>query len=137
MRQLLFVHGPFLVLLLSTVSVAAAQECPRAEGPSADQAARREAAVRYLAAVNAAQAQAQQQRGTFVPLSEAVAVGAPPVGFVPTLLFDRWSYIVKLSDLFDPCGFTLFADATGKIYEAHPRPAATTPPPPTGAGNER
>ena len=136
MRQLLFVHGVFLVLLLSTMSVAA-QECLRAEGPSPDQAERREAAVRYLATVNAAQARAQQQKGTFVPLSEAVAVGAPPVGFVPTLLFDRWSYIVRLSDLFDPCGFTLFADATGKIYEAHPRPATTAPPPPTGAGNER
>jgi type II secretory pathway pseudopilin PulG len=136
MRQLVFVHVVFLVLLLSTMSVAA-QECLRAEGPSPDQAERREAAVRYLATVNAAQARAQQQNGTFVPLSEAVAVGAPPVGFVPTLPFDRWSYIVRLSDLFDPCGFTLFANATGKIYEAHPRPAITAPPPPTGAGNER
>jgi hypothetical protein len=46
---------------------------------------------------------------------------------------------VILWDVFDPCGFTLFTDQHGVIYEAHPTGAAATPQPvprgkPTRAG---
>jgi hypothetical protein len=41
------------------------------------------------------------------------------VGFVPGLVLDQWSYIVRLTDLFDSCGFALFLDDHGVIYDAH------------------
>ena len=47
-----------------------------------------------------------------------------PVGFIPKLLFDQWSYVVSLKDYFDACGFALFSDERGVIYEAHPRAVA-------------
>lgn len=64
-------------------------------------------------------------------LNEAAGVGAPSVGFVFRILFDRWSYLISLKDFFDSCGFTLFADEHGIIYESHPHSvvgrAARTP----------
>ena len=79
---------------------------------------RRDAAIAYLAAVNSAQTQRQNQVGRYAPLNELTNVPSTPVGFVPKLLIDRWSYIVSLKDYFDVCGFALFSDERGVIYEA-------------------
>ena len=80
---------------------------------------RRDAALAYLSAVNSAQLQQQRQRGKYAPLNELTNMPSAPVGFVPKLLIDRWSYIVTLKDYFDVCGFALFSDERGVIYEAH------------------
>ena len=105
---------------LLVVSNANAQDCR----PSGDQRyswQRREAAVRYLERLHAAELQSQTERGRFVPLHELSGLGSPPVGFVPRLVLDQWSYLVRLIDVFDPCGFALFLDDQGVIYEAHPQ----------------
>jgi len=80
---------------------------------------RRDTAIAYLAAVNTAQMQRQKQAGKYALLNELTNVPSAPVGFVPRLLIDRWSYIVSLRDYFDVCGFVLFSDERGVIYEAH------------------
>jgi hypothetical protein len=38
-----------------------------------------------------------------------------------------WSYVLSLKDLLDPCGFTLFSDEHGVIYEAYPPVLAESP----------
>ena len=52
-------------------------------------------------------------------------LSSTPVGFIPTFLYDEWSYIVSLKDYFDGCGFALFSDERGVIYHSHPRPVRT------------
>ena len=99
-----------------------AQSCLHGADESVAQRARRQAAIRYLRDVNAAEARLQQQRGTYGSLVEAEANGSRnvPFGFVARLTFDRWSYAVILKDVLDPCGFSLFSDQDKEIYQAHP-----------------
>ena len=106
-------------LLLAGSSVQA-QTCLHQDNESVDQRTRRDAAIRYLVTVNAAQAASQRKDATYVPLSEAPGLDRVPVGFLPRLVFDRWGYLISLKDFFDPCGFTLFSDERGVIYESHP-----------------
>jgi hypothetical protein len=79
-------------------------------------------------AVNALEARAHKERGSYVVLSES---GAPtaPVGFVPRLVFDRWGYLLIVKDLFDPCGFALISDEHGVVYEARPMASGRVGPP--------
>ena len=122
------VRAPAAVLLLSLVSAgsAHAQQCLHGTNESASERERREAALAFVDQVNAAERAAHDEQGTYVPLADAVSLSGVPIGFVPRLTFDRWSYAVSLKDLFDPCGFALFSDQDGRIYEARPvaRPAA-------------
>ena len=115
------------VLVLLIVSQASAQECP----PKGDQAyshQRRAAAVRYLVVLHEAELRSQAETGRFAPLNDLRGLVSAPVGFVPRLVFDQWSYMVRLTDLFDPCGFALFLDDQGVIYEArrHERPLSSS-----------
>lgn len=109
-----------LLLLLSFAGAADAQQCLHGPDESASERSRREAAVDFVARLNAAQKAALEERGTYVALTDAVPPGDVPLGFVPRVTFDRWSYAVSLKDLFDPCGFALFSDQDGRVYEARP-----------------
>jgi hypothetical protein len=121
----------FMVAVLMTLVVtpnASAQDCLVTNVESADQRARRDDAVQYLIAINTAQARSQSEGGRFVALDDIQGLPSTPVGFIPKLLYDQWSYIVRLKDYFDACGFALFSDERGVIYQSHPRPvrSATT-----------
>ena len=112
-----------LAALLSVILAAGAasgQQCLHGPDESASERERREAAIAFAELVIDAQRKAQQDEGTFVALNDAVSLRTVPLGFVPRLTFDRWSYALSLKDLFDPCGFALFADQDGRIYEARP-----------------
>ena len=104
--------------MLLTSAGANGEECLPTEIDAASRM-RRDAAIAYLSAVNSAQMQRQNQGGKYAPLDELTNMPSAPVGFVPKLLIDRWSYIVSLKDYFDVCGFALFSDERGVIYEAH------------------
>ena len=121
----------FVILVLSLPTSVRAQECLHKGDESVDQRARREAAIRYLETVKRAQAVSQRTQGTHVPLNEASGIDRTPVGFLPRLLFDRWAYLISLKDFFDPCGFTLFSDERGVIYEAYPMAISGSVQPPT------
>lgn len=104
--------------MLLTSAGAHGEECLPQDIDAASRV-RRDVALAYLSAVNSAQLQQQRQRGKYAPLNELTNMPSAPVGFVPKLLIDRWSYIVTLKDYFDVCGFALFSDERGVIYEAH------------------
>jgi hypothetical protein len=125
-----------LVLVLLLAPPAAAQRCLHGPDESASERARREAAIEFAAEVNAAEGAAQRARGTYVALTDAVALGRVPLGFVPRLTFDRWSYVLSLKDLFDPCGFALFSDQDGQIYEGRPVARSGEPGGPAPEGPE-
>ena len=115
--------GAFVALL--TASSAAAQTCSQGNDVSGDTRARRDSAMRYLIAVNAAEGRAQRQTGRYTSLSELSGLPSVPVGFVPKLLFDQWSYVISLKDFFDPCEFAFFSDDRGMVYEAYPQAPRT------------
>jgi hypothetical protein len=114
------VRASILTAVLLSASSVQAQDCLHRANESVSQRARREAAIRYLAALNQAQAASQQKQRAYLSLSEAAGSEYVPVGFLPRLLSDQWGYLVSLKDFFDPCGFTLFSDDRGVIYESHP-----------------
>jgi hypothetical protein len=99
-------------------------QCLHKDGESTAERVRRDDAVRYLMSVNAAQTRAQQADGRYLSLTEIGSARTAPVGFVPRLVVDRWSYIISLKDVFDSCGFTLFTDEHGVIYESLPSQVA-------------
>jgi hypothetical protein len=108
------------LLLLALAWPAGAQQCLHGPDESASERARREAALAFVDQVNAAQKMAQDTQGAYVALGDAVSPGDVPLGFVPRLTVDQWSYTISLKDLFDPCGFAFFSDQDGRVYEARP-----------------
>mgnify|MGYP003575036549 CR=1 FL=1 len=90
--------------MLLTSAGAHGEECLSQDIDAASHV-RRDAALAYLSAANSAQKQQQRQGGNHAPLNELTNMPSAPVGFVPKLLIDRWSYIVTLKDYFDVCGF--------------------------------
>jgi hypothetical protein len=118
-------------LLAMTVSMAArpapaVQECPAARGEPRQardakaERTRKDGAQEYVAAVNVAQLRARAGLGRYVALHELPALPDLPVGFVPRLVSDQWGYVLSVKDLFDPCGYALFSDELGQVYEAAP-----------------
>jgi hypothetical protein len=126
-----------LVCAMVTVLItpgARAQECPPRDADAAAGRARRDAAIEYITAINTAQTRAQKQSGKYAPLNELSGVPSAPVGLIPKLLLDQWSYMVSLRDYFDECGLALFSDERGVIYQAHSR--IVTSPKSAEAGDE-
>lgn len=105
---------------LLVAASAPAQQCQGVAPESAGQRERWEAAVRFVQEVNVAQARVHTEVGEYVSLAEATNLATVPAGFVPRLTIDQLSYAISLKDLFDPCGFALFSDHEGTIYEARP-----------------
>ena len=115
---------------LLCAATAEAQQCLHKDGESTAERIRRDDAVRYLVTIIAAQTRAQLSDGRYLALTEIGNARTAPFGFVPRIVVDRWSYIVSLKDLFDSCGFTLFTDEHGVIYESHPVQVAPLESPP-------
>lgn len=106
--------------LLLTVTIGQAQTCLHGPEESPAQRARRNAAIRFVQQVNDAEEKLRLQNRKFGHLDELPGIDAPPVGFVPRLTVDDWSYSIVLKDFFDDCGFIVFSDQDRVIYEGQP-----------------
>lgn len=125
----MFLRPAFVAsVLLLACGPAAAQECPASPAAQLQdmQASRRRDAGRYLEAVHAQQTRALADKGRYLLLRDLPNLPSLPVGFVPKLLADQWSYVVLLKDLFDPCGVALLLDERGVVHDAYPRPQTKT-----------
>ncbi len=120
-------HRAILVLVLWACASgsASAQECrdplPNAPSGTVSGDGRREAAARYLIALHGAQRRAQAESGRYISLQDLRGLPDLPVGFVPKLMADRWSYMISVTDLLDACGFALVSDDREVIHVAYPR----------------
>ena len=110
--------------VMLTATISPAQICLHGPTESPDQRLRRNAAIRFVQQVNDAQERLRVQNRKFGRLDELSVGASAPAGFVPRLTADDWSYSIVLKDLFDDCGFMIFSDQDGVIYEGHPVAAA-------------
>jgi hypothetical protein len=108
----LFVLGP--------TAHAQDRQCLHRADESAGDRSRRHTAVAFVAAVNAAQARHQREAGAYASLGEIKPAGNAPLGFVPRLILNPFGYAIKVVDTLDPCGFAVFSDERGVVFEAHP-----------------
>jgi hypothetical protein len=112
--------------LLFSAGTAQAQDCLHGADETSSERARRLTALQIVREINAAQVRLDRERGTYVPLGQATAVGRIPLGFVFRVTFDQWGYAVSAKDTLDPCGFSFFSDQDGVVYEARPASDAAT-----------
>ena len=105
------------------------QQCLHREDESAGERLRRQAAVDFVVELNAAQTRQQRETGRYASLAEVRQSTNAPLGFVPRLVVDQFGYMVKVIDMFDPCGFALFSDERGVVFEAQPTTLLTSPRP--------
>jgi hypothetical protein len=115
------------VIVLAVAGAGEAQTCLHGADESESQRRRVGAAITFIREVSEAQSRMYRQRNSYVALSEAVSVARVPVGFVARLRFDRWSYGLMLKDSLDSCGFALFSDQEGVIYEGRPTDRSPQP----------
>ena len=114
-------HGAAVVLGLFFGAPTIGEDTWDQRDMSMKQRARREAAVQFVAQVHNAQNTLRSRQGSWGRLSDLTGVGTPPVGFVPDLTVDPHNYTIVLKDLFDRCGFVVFSDSYGVIYEGSAR----------------
>jgi hypothetical protein len=82
---------------------------------------RRQRAIRVARQVNTAAAKGRDVDGKYHPLVhliETKTIGGPPVGFQMRLTTDGAEYVFWMKDTLDPCGFAIFSDENGVIYQA-------------------
>jgi hypothetical protein len=108
------------IAIVGLAEHAQGQQCLHRSDESAGERLRRQAAVKFIDDVNIAQARRQRETGRYALLAEVQQGAIAPLGFVPRLLMDRFGYAIKVVDALDPCGFALFSDERGVVFEAHP-----------------
>jgi hypothetical protein len=87
--------------------------------PSAEQTARRRAAIGVARQINTAEARQWPATKTYAPLAELTDISIP-AGFEVQVSTDGASYTFSVKDKQDECGFALFSDQAGLIYTASP-----------------
>ena len=108
-----------------TVNVVPAQQqpaCLHAAGETPADAARRQAAIRVMRAINTAQAQAFAVNQAYQNFRELTDSGLPPrpYGFLTQLTVEGSTYALLLRATVDPCRYTLFSAHDSLIYVGSP-----------------
>ena len=80
---------------------------------------RRDAAIRFARAVIDAETVAKRS-GAYLPIAKLPKLPDVPSGFKIQLTTDGATYAFSAKDTLDVCGFALFSDHDGFIYEASP-----------------
>ena len=96
------------------------QNCLHGPSETADQAARRRAALQMARQVNTTEAQANQQGHTYYALSDLPGLASEIDGFKVQLSTDGGTYTFSIKDTLDPCRFAYFSDQEGVIYSGMP-----------------
>jgi len=96
------------------------QNCLHGPSETADQAARRRAALQMARQVNTTEAQANQQGHTYYALSDLPGLASEINGFKVQLSTDGGTYTFSVKDTLDPCRFAYFSDQEGVIYSGMP-----------------
>jgi hypothetical protein len=113
--------GVSLLLTIGT-GPAPAQECLHGPNEVAAQRIRRQAAIRVVQQINAAQTRIVGPRTSpYRPLEQLSNIPPTPAGFRLQFTTDGATYAVSLKDTLDPCGYAIFSDQDKSIYEGHPR----------------
>ena len=109
-----------ITAIVALTGDARGQHCRHGDDESAGEHLRRDAAVKFIAEVNAAQTRRHGETGRYSTLAELQQASTPPLGFVPRVVVDQFGYALKVVDALDPCRFALFSDEGGVVFEAHP-----------------
>jgi len=80
---------------------------------------RREAAIKFARAVIDAETAAKRS-GSYLPASKLPKLPEAPSGFKIQVTTDGNAFAFSAKDMLDVCGFALFSDHDGFIYEASP-----------------
>jgi len=80
---------------------------------------RRETALKLARAIIDAETAAKRS-GRYVPVAQLPNLPESPSGFKMQLTTDGATYTFSAKDTLDVCGFTLFTDQDGFVYEAAP-----------------
>jgi hypothetical protein len=107
------------VTLLLAASPAVAQTCLHGPNESSQNKTRREQALQLAMKINIAQNPSGPGR-RYRPLSELLVPLTPP-GFTLQFHVNANGYAFSLKDSLDSCGYAIFSDQEGAIYEAVPR----------------
>jgi len=109
------------MLLVTTLAfgVAAGGACLHGADETAEQALRRQAALRAVRYVNTAENMGVEKARRYVPLSQLAGVPAVE-GFKLSLVNDNKGYMLAAKDTRDACGLAYFSDESGLVYEAKP-----------------
>jgi hypothetical protein len=108
---------PALAVAVAVAIPAGAQQsqspgCLHGSGEASAERERRGAAIRVARMINSAEVNG---RTPFRPL---YALNVPtPEGWQARLVTDGTTYAFSVKDTTDPCGFTLFSDDSGLIYQ--------------------
>jgi hypothetical protein len=105
------------------------QRCLHGQDELAVNRARREQAVRVARQINRAESAGSfggpSQPRRYVPLDDSrlapFSIQSPPEGFKLRFYTDTESYAFSVKDTLDRCGFAVFSDQDGRIYEAVPK----------------
>ena len=84
-----------------------------------EQAARYATAVGLARRINTAEAALASRKQRYAPLEELQSISIP-AGFEAHVSTDGASYTFSVKDKLDACGFALFSDQVGLIYNATP-----------------
>ena len=80
---------------------------------------RRDAAIRFARALTEAETNAKRN-GKYVASGALTNLPETPAGFRLQITTDGATYMFSLKDTLDVCGFALFSDQQGFIYEGAP-----------------
>ena len=96
-----------------------ADSCDPKAPPTEAQTARRHAAVNVARQINTAEAAIWRSAQRYAPLDGLAAVTVPE-GFEAQVSTDGTTYTFSVKDKQDACGFAVFSDQNGLIYNASP-----------------
>ena len=84
---------------------------------------KRDQALALARAINTAEARIAEHTRNYAPLAQLGTFPPMPTGFQLRFLFDGTNYVFSIKDRQDACGYGVFSDQEGLLYEKTPHEA--------------